>query len=273
MTATSVIASVTFSPLPWSQDPFARKQFWDSNPRPAVAAIAARIPSDASVSAANHVGAHLALRSAIYLFPAGADRADYVVVDVSGLDYVGPSPNPDAFRPLLRRLVETRPLIAVEDGLALFGSGEPTADTVARLVNLRQSSAAGAEPAGQFALVASAVTPTRVAPRANLRSRYSWRLETAGRAMPCVTEALVSNGGGPVWANIRPMSHGMLPAARWPAGMVADDGAVFIMAETVPPGRYAWVVSAWLDEGAGLCRDKPHGIVGLPVAEVHVRPW
>src|SRR5207245_2626898 len=34
MAATSVIASLTFSPLPWSQDPFARKQFWDVNPRP-----------------------------------------------------------------------------------------------------------------------------------------------------------------------------------------------------------------------------------------------
>src|SRR5712692_1138333 len=78
MVATSVIASMTFSPLPWSQDPFARKQFWDAYPRPAVAAIKSRIPLDASVSAANHVGAHLALRDAIYLFPAGVDRADYI---------------------------------------------------------------------------------------------------------------------------------------------------------------------------------------------------
>src|SRR5881296_4636392 len=111
MAATSVIASVTFSPLPWSQDPFARKQFWDANPRPAVAAIAARIPSGASVSAANHIGAHVAVRNAIYLFPAGVDRADYVIVDVSGFDYVGPSPDPEAFRLLLRHLVDTRPLV------------------------------------------------------------------------------------------------------------------------------------------------------------------
>src|SRR5437879_3164983 len=161
MAATSVIASVTFSPLPWSQDPFARKQFWDVNPRPAVVAIVACIPSSASVSAANHIGAHLALRNAIYPFPTGMDRADYVIVDVSGLDYIGSSPDPEAFRPLLRRLVEARPLVAVQDGLALFGRGEPSADTVARLVNLRQTSAADAESAGRLALVASTVTPTR----------------------------------------------------------------------------------------------------------------
>jgi uncharacterized membrane protein len=273
LVATSVIASVTFSPLPWSQDPFARKQFWDANPRPAVAAIAVRIPSGASVSAANHVGAHVALRNAIYLFPGGVDRADYVIVDVSGLDYVGSSPDPEAFRPLLRRLVEARPLVAVEDGLALFGRGEPSADTVARLVNLRQTSTADAESAGQFGLVASAVTPTRVAPRANLTARYSWTLRAKGHAMPCIAEALVSGNGDSVWADTRPMFHALLSAAHWPAGMVADDQAVVVVAETVPPGRYAWVVSTWLDGGPGLCRDKPHGIAGLPVAEVQVRPW
>jgi hypothetical protein len=201
------------------------------------------------------------------------DRADYVIVDVSGFDYVGPSPDPEAFRPLLRRLVETRPLVAVEDGLALFGRGEPSVDTVARLVNLRQTSAADAESAGQFALVASAVTPTRVAPRANLRARYSWMLRVGGQAMPCVAEALVSGGSDPVWESRRPMFHGLLSAEHWAAGMVADDQAVFVVTETVPPGLYAWVVSAWLDGGSGLCRVKPQGATRLAVAEVHVRPW
>jgi len=273
MAATSVIASVTLSPLPWSQDPFARKQYWDANPRPAVASIAARIPPGASVSAANHVGAHVALRNAIYLFPAGEDRADYVIVDVSGLDYVGASPDPEAFRPLLRYLVETRPLVTVEDGLALFGRGEPSADAVARLVNLRQTSAADGELAGQFALVASAVTPTRVAPRANLRARYSWTSGAVGQAMPCVAEALVSGGGDAVWASTRPMFHALLPVSHWPAGTVADDGAVFVVTETVSPGRYAWVVSTWLDRGSDMCRVNPQGAAGLTVAEVHILPW
>ena len=273
MAATSVIASVTFSPLPWSQDPFARKQFWDVNPRPAVVAIAARIPSSASVSAANHVGAHLALRNAIYPFPTGMDRADYVIVDVSGLDYIGSSPDPEAFRPLLRRLVETRPLVVVEDGLALFGHGEPSADTVARLVNLRQASPPDATPVGQFLLVARAVIPTQVAPRANLRARYSWALRASGHAMPCVAEALVSSSGDPVWESRRPMFHALLPAEHWAPGMVADDSVVFIVPETVSPGQYAWVVSTWLEKDPGLCRVKHHGATSLSVAEVHVRPW
>ncbi|HZC66980.1 MAG TPA: hypothetical protein VE201_00005, partial [Nitrospirales bacterium] len=161
----------------------------------------------------------------------------------------------------------------VEDGLALFGRGVPSADTVSRLVNLRKTSTVDAESAGQLALEASAVTPTRVAPRANLRARYSWTLRAAGQATPCVAETLVSGGGVAVWESRRPMFHGLLVAEHWPPGMVADDQTVFVVAETVPPGRYAWVVSTWLDRGPGLCRVKPQGAAGLPVAAVEIRPW
>ena len=91
--------------------------------------------------------------------------------------------------------------------------------------------------------------------------------------MPCVAEAMVSGGGVPVWESRRPMFHALLPAEHWTPGMVADDQAVFVVTENVPPGRYAWVVSPWLDGGSGLCRVKPQGAANLPVAEVHVRPW
>ena len=273
MAATSVIASVTFSPLPWSQDAFARKQFWNASPRPAIAAIVARIPSDASVSVANHVGAHVALRNGIYLFPAGADTADFVLVDVGGLDYVGSSPDPEAFRPLLRHLVDTRPLVAIEDGLALFGRGKPSPDTVGRLVKLRQAATADTRLAGAFALMAASVMPTRLAPREHLHVHYTWKTEVAVQGSPCIAEALVSGNGDPVWASTRPMFHALLPAAHWPARVVADDQAVFVVTETIPPGRYAWVVTTWLDGGPGWCRVKPPEAAGLAVAEVHMLPW
>src|SRR3989442_12068212 len=90
--------------------------------------------------------------------------------------------------------------------------------------------------------------------------------------MPCVSEALVSGGGVPVWESRRPMFHGLLAAEHWPAGIVADDRAVFVVAETVPPGRDAWVGSTWLDGGPGLCRVRPHGGAGLAVPEVQIPP-
>src|SRR5437870_9585354 len=92
MAATSVIASVTFSPLPWSQDPFARKQFWAVTPGPAVATFTSQIPSDATVSAANHLGAHFSFRKEIDIYQYGADIADLVLVGIIGCDFVGRDP-------------------------------------------------------------------------------------------------------------------------------------------------------------------------------------
>ena len=274
LAASSVAASLAFSPLPWSQDPFARKQFWDVAPRAGLTAVLAHIPAGASVSAANHLGAHVAFRKTINLFPAGADTADLVLVDAGGLDYVGPSPNPEAFRPLLRKLAATRPMLVLEDGLALFGRGKPSQDAaVARLVNLRAASAPNARPAGEFALMTASVTPARAAPRANLLARYTWVRGGGGTGMPCVSESLVSGEGISVWENRRPMSHALLSGEMWPAGMAVDDAAVTIVPETVPPGRYSWVVMAWHDPAGEMCRATPPGLSGLAVAAVHIRPW
>jgi hypothetical protein len=273
LAATSVVASLAFSPLPWSQDSFARKQFWDATPRQGLVAIAGRVPPDASLSAANHLGAHFALRRTIWLFPGGKDTADLVLVDVHGRDYVGAAPNPEAFRPLLRSLVETRPLVAIEDGLALFGRGAPSPGTVMRLLNLRPMAASGAPQAGELALGTAALTPSRVAPRANLRGRYTWATTVGGRGTPCIAEALVHPGGSPAWENRRPMLHGLLPGERWPTGWAADEAIVAVVPETVPAGTYAWAVTTWYDPGGDACRRAPVGAARLAVAEVRVDPW
>jgi len=273
LAAASVAASLAFSPLPWSQDPFARKQFRDVAPRAGLSKVAAHIPADASVSAANHLGAHVAFRKTIRLFPSGADTADFVLVDVGGLDYVGPSPSPEAFRPLLRRLVESRPLIAIEDGLALFGRGTPSPNAVARLVNLRPAPTMDARPAGELSLIAASVMPIRTAPRGNLRASYTWKANVAGRGVPCIAEAMISDGGAVMWEATRPLFHALLSGERWPAGWAADDAAVAVVPETVLPGRYSWVVTTWYDPDDGVCGSKPPGAAGVAVAEVRIRAW
>jgi uncharacterized membrane protein len=273
LVATSVAASLAFSPLPWSRDPFARKHFWDVAPNHTLAGLLAAVPADASVSAANHLGAHLALRRMLDLFPGGADTADFVLVDVGGLDYIGPFPKPELFRPLLRRLVETRPLVAVEDGLALFGRGEPSPDTIARLVNLRTVPGTHVGTAGNFALAAASVNPSRAAPRTTLRARYTWISVRAGQGIPCIAETLVSAGGVTAWEIRRPMFHALLSGERWPAGSAADDGIAAVVPETVPPGPYDWVVTTWYDPDSGTCRTMPQGAARLTAANVSVRPW
>ena len=89
LAATTLVASLAFSPMPWSRDAFARKQFWTASP-----AMACRgspvVPPEASVSAANHLGAHFALRRTLRLFPDGWETADIVLVDVGGRTMSGP---------------------------------------------------------------------------------------------------------------------------------------------------------------------------------------
>jgi len=273
MATTSVIASVTFSPLPWSQDPFARKQFWDVNPRIALATFTSQIPPDATVSAANHLGAHFSFRKEIDIYPSGFDTADFVLVDLSGLDYVGRAPKPEAFRPLLRRLVEARPLVAFEDDLALFGQGVPSQATVAKLINLRPTPASNARPVGEFMLIGVSLAPSRLAPREYLRARYTWAARRAGHGVPCIAESLVPPGGVPVWEGTRPLFHALLSGEQWQTGWAANDATVTVLPETVLPGRYAWGVLTWDDtEGTG-CRNKPHDMTGSAVGEVTVLPW
>lgn len=273
LAAASVVAGFAFSPLPWSQDPFARKQFWDVAPRAGLPGMVARIPPEASVSAANHLGAHLAFRKTIKLFPEGADALDFVLVDVGGLDYVGPSPNSPAFRPILRRLVESRPLVAIEDGLALFGRGTPSPDAVARLVNLRPAPTMGSRPVGDLALIAASVTPIRTAPRGNLRASYTWVATTGGQGVPCIAEALVADGGQAMWETTRPLFHALLTGAQWPTGLVADDQVVTVIPETVSPGMYSWEVTTWHDaEGRG-CLRVPPGVSRMAISDVHIRSW
>ncbi|TAL12095.1 MAG: DUF2079 domain-containing protein [Nitrospirae bacterium] len=271
--ATSVTASLAFSPLPWSRDPSPRKHFWDATPRSAMAQVIAHIPPEASVSAANHLGAHVALRKTIQLFPEGVDTADFVFVDVGGLDYVGPSPQPEAFSPLLRRLVDTRPLVVVKDGLALFGRGEPSPDAGTRLVALRAVSMPEIRRVGEMTLVSGSVTPSLAAPREYLRARYTWGPAARGRGMPCIAETLISSDGIAAWEQRRPMFHALLAGEQWPTGLVADDAAMVAVPETVPPGRYTWVVTAWYGAGPVPCRGRPDGIASLAVADVQIRPW
>ena len=273
LAATSLAASLAFSPLPWSQDVFARKQFWDAAPRRGLAAIASRVPAEASLSAANHLGAHLALRRHLSLFPHGVDTADFVLVDVGGRDYVGAAPNPAAFRPLLRSLVEGRPLIATEDGLALFGQGAPSPNAVGRLVALRTLSVPNARPAGALTLAAAEVSPLRLAPRENLRARYTWLATAAGSGIPCVAEALVPAAGPAAWEDRRPLLHGLLRAERWPAGWAADDAVVVSVPETVPAGLYTWTVTIWIDAQDDTCAKPPAGSPRVPVTQIRILPW
>jgi hypothetical protein len=243
--------------MPWSRDAFARKQFWTAAPRDGLSRLAALVPPGASVSAANHLGAHFALRETLRLFPDGWETADVVLVDVGGRDYVGAAPNSDAFRPLLRALVETRTLLAADDGLAAFGRGAPSPDAVARLIGLRAGPAPGPGAEGSPSLAAARVEQDVLAPRETLRVRYAWMAGTEGTGIPCVTETLAPAAGAPVVRRTRPMFHGLLAGRRWPAGTLGDEAIGVVVPDTALPGLYTWSVTAWRDRDGRRATGRP----------------
>ena len=273
LVATMIVASFSFSPMPWSRDAFARKQFWNAAPREGLSRLAAVVPPEASVSAANHLGAHFALRRTLRLFPDGWETADVVLVDIGGRDYVGPTPRSDAFRPLLRSLVETRRLLAIEDGLAAFDRGVPSPDAVARLIGLRAGPVSGPRAAGSLRLVGVRVEPDALAPRENLRVRYTWMAGTQGTGIPCVTEILAPTVGPPAVRRTRPMFYGLLAGSRWPAGAVADETVVASLPESALPGLYTWSVATWDDRDDGSCGRPPVDAARLGLAQVRILPW
>jgi len=273
LAATTLVASLSFSPMPWSRDAFARKQFWTAAPRDGLSRLAALVPPGASVSAANHLGAHFALRETLRLFPDGWETADVVLVDVGGRDYVGAAPNSDAFRPLLRALVETRTLLAADDGLAAFGRGAPSPDAVARLIGLRAGPAPGPGAEGSPSLAAARVEQDVLAPRETLRVRYTWMAGAEGTGIPCVTETLAPAAGPPVVRRTRPMFHGLLAGRRWPEGTIGEEAIGVVVPDTALPGLYAWSVTAWRDRDGTSCDRPAADATPLAVAQVRIRPW
>lgn len=271
LVAAALAASLSFSPMPWSRDAFARKQFRTAAPRDGLSRIAAAVPRDASVSAANHLGAHFALRKTLRLFPDGWETADIVLVDVAGRDYVGAMPDSDAFRPLLRTLVETRRLLAVDDGLAAFGRGAPSPDAVARLIGLQAGPAPAA--AGGPSLIAARVESDALAPRETLRIRYAWAAGTEGPGVPCVAETLAPAAGPPIVQRTRPMFHGLLAGRRWPAGTLGYEAVGVVVPDTAPPGLYTWSATAWRDRDDASCGRPGSDATPLAVAQLRIRPW
>jgi uncharacterized membrane protein len=274
LAATSVASSLAFSPLPWSQDPFARKQFWNATARDGLPILAAHVPPGSSLSAANHLGAHFALRKTLRMFPTDRDAVDLVLVDVAGRDYVGAMPDTVAFRPLLRSIVATRPLLTVAGGLALFGRGAPSPDAAPRLFNLRRETAPGSRPAGSLSLVAADAAPSRVAPRESVQVRYRWAAAGDTTGTPCIGEAMAPPGGPPLWSRVRPAFHGLLHDDMWQIGQVADEAVVATVPETIPPGTYTWSVVTWQDRDGGSCGAPPPAAApGVSVAQLSVLPW
>jgi len=113
----SIYSAYLYGPLPGSREPnldmltkpFANKKNVD--------VFLASIPINASVSASNSIGSHLAHRRYLYTLPQGWDQADYVIFN---LDDPNAMPSLSANKALLIELVQ-RSYIKIYDDGKIFG--------------------------------------------------------------------------------------------------------------------------------------------------------
>lgn len=79
----SIMCSALYGPLPYSLDPYSEEFFSKKIGAKAAREMFKFIPPDASVSAANNLGAHISNRENIYIFPYHYKVPEYVVVNLA----------------------------------------------------------------------------------------------------------------------------------------------------------------------------------------------
>ncbi|HEU5228073.1 MAG TPA: DUF2079 domain-containing protein [Ktedonobacteraceae bacterium] len=127
-----LLGLILFSTLRWDDDfhgqlPFSKGFAWPTISTHLTLAndFISKIPADASVSAQTHLVTHLSHRAKIYLFPYGADSADYVLLDVTSdiYPYSVPRDYVNAVKKVL--FSGNYGLVAAQNGYLLLKRGLP----------------------------------------------------------------------------------------------------------------------------------------------------
>jgi uncharacterized membrane protein len=95
-----------YSPFPLSREPQTDMFASFSSDNREMHAFLKTIPNSATVSASNNLGAHLANREHLYIFPLGYDISDYVLVDKSKEDMGNPDIEKATLSPYLQKSFE-----------------------------------------------------------------------------------------------------------------------------------------------------------------------
>ena len=131
-----LLGLILFSTVRWDDDfhgqmPFSKGFAWPTISTHIALAnrFISMIPPDASVSAQTHLVTHLSHRTKIYLFPYGADNADYVFLDVTSdiYPYSVPRNYMDTVKKVL--LSGNYGIVAAQDGYLLLKRGLPPPGT------------------------------------------------------------------------------------------------------------------------------------------------
>ena len=214
--------------------------------------IAAEIPAGASVSAQSTLAPHVSQRMTVFQFPSGAQRAEYVFLDVTTGNYY-PFTSPGAYVTAVRQTLDSPDLTIVDaqDGYLLLkrGSGSTTAE--AALANTSfysfayvpsvadaQAQPVDASFAGGLRLIGYRVNPPQVArSEPELTITTYWMVARPITQPQTVVMTLTPPSGGRL---VFPdsLTQEWLPPSAWTPGHIIQTETWPVYLDPSKPGDY-----------------------------------
>jgi uncharacterized membrane protein len=263
------------------------------------------IPATASVSAQTSLVPHISERSAVYLFPYGDDRANYIFLDVTSYTYPYESPN---YRSEVKRVLlsGTYGIVAAQDGYILLKRGLPSpgispfspvqngADVIPDLPDdfcsfvrvtqrevphpLQVDFSSNGGSSADISLVGYSVAPPNSFPVATrfMQVTTFWMVNTSSPPPLRILALLFDNNGKEQFSSIDFPALSWCPTSTWRPGMVLRTASSTLYIGNVPNGL-AHVAIALLPYASpsgtiGAVTDRlPFHIVSAPGAVTPVK--
>jgi len=201
------------------------------------------IPDEASLSAANHLGAHFTRRQQIYIFPNNCGKADFVLVDSAPRNWWRPGEpeEPSA----LARLQESsnHELIYSENNILLFR----------KLPELPIQHATEANFSGQIKLLGYTLKAEEIQPGDSVQLTLYWQgLSNMETSYTVFTHLIDENERIMRQKDNLPVS-GLYPTTEWTPGEKIVDRYEITTGPEISPGEYSIEIGLYeLDSGERL---------------------
>jgi len=249
---TALFSAYWSGPLPFSRSVKPNRYQVIESKVQALNEVKTLIPEEASLSAANHLGAHFTRRQQIYIFPINCGKADFVLVDSAPRNWWRPGEpeEPSA----LARLQESpnHELIYSKNNILLFR----------KLPELPVQHATEANFSGQVKLLGYTLEAEEIQPGDSVQLALYWQaLANMETSYTVFTHLIDQDERIMGQKDNRPVS-GLYPTTEWTPGEKIVDRYEIATAPEILPGEYSIEMGLYeLDSGERL---PALDVMGLP---------
>jgi uncharacterized membrane protein len=227
-------------PLPFSRSVKPERYQVIESKVQALREIKALIPEEASLSAAEFLGAHFTRRQQIYVFPTNSGKADFVLVDSAPRYWLRPE-EPAT----LARLQESpnHELIYSKNNILLFR----------KLPKLSMQHATKANFSGQMKLLGYTLKVEEIKPGASVQLALYWQGLANMEASYTVFTHLIDENEQIMGQKDNPPVSGLYPTTEWTPGETIVDRYEIAAGPEIPPAEYSIEIGLYeLDSGERL---------------------